>query len=294
MVINTTGKVGIGLTNPLEKLHVNGDMITSSVSGNIYYDGAFKYAGTGYGQRVTLNSTDGRIYLATTPTSGTLGGAATLNNRMIIEPTGNIGVGVAPIRRLHVSQPGTMGPFCVDAEASSGFIDTVILARTNMTANLTTFSHILCQHSGTVTNFAVRGDGNVYNTNNVYAALSDSNMKENIQDARGYLDDLMRLRVARFSFKSENSPTPTQLGLIAQEVQEVFPTLVEMNSNTSNLTLKYSVINTMSLKAIQELNLKYIAAQSNIVSLENHIEALTSSNIQLHNEIAAIKQHLGI
>jgi hypothetical protein len=112
--------------------------------------------------------------------------------------------------------------------------------------------------SGTV--FSMTSNGNCYNLNNVYTALSDIKLKENIVDASPKLDKLLQVRIRNFNLKTD--PNLKQIGVIAQEVQEIFPGLVEeiadrdvdgkLNGETS-LGVKYSVFVPMLIKAIQEL-----------------------------------------
>ncbi|NDA63561.1 MAG: tail fiber domain-containing protein [Chitinophagia bacterium] len=138
-------------------------------------------------------------------------------------------------------------------------------------ANTTAFGSYTLQ-------FQIAGNGNMTNRNNSYGSTSDIRIKENIINSRGYLDDLNKLRVVKYSFKSEQSSTQTQLGLIAQEVEEIFPSLVETlqekqtDDNGEEFyvkSIKTSVINMMMLKAIQELTAKNDELLQRIVTLEN-------------------------
>jgi hypothetical protein len=127
-------------------------------------------------------------------------------------------------------------------------------------------------------------NGDINNKNNLYGGTSDIRLKENIIDSRDYLDDLNRLRVVKYSFKDENSSVPTHLGLIAQEVEEIFPNLVTSNEHNVGIdengeqfnvkTVKTSIINMMMLKAIQELTAKNNALTTNYNDLLQRIEAL--------------------
>lgn len=95
-------------------------------------------------------------------------------------------------------------------------------------------------------------DGSVLNTNNSYGGLSDVRFKENIEPARDYLEDLCRVNIVKYSLKSEESDRPTKLGVIAQEVQQIFPNIVD-SDKPDELSVKYSVFVPMLIKAIQEL-----------------------------------------
>ena len=100
--------------------------------------------------------------------------------------------------------------------------------------------------------FNVFGNGSVNNSTGTYGTISDLRLKENISDARNYLADLLKLRVVKYSLKSEQSAVATKLGFVAQEVEQVFPTLVETNGDDVK-SIKTSILIPMLLKAIQEL-----------------------------------------
>ena len=111
-------------------------------------------------------------------------------------------------------------------------------------------------------NFAYRmqltSAGAAYNSTGTWGTISDSRLKENISDARNYLADLLKLRVVKYSLKEEASAVATKLGLIAQEVEQVFPSLVEQSDVAYDggdgiRTVKTSILVPMLLKAIQEL-----------------------------------------
>jgi hypothetical protein len=124
--------------------------------------------------------------------------------------------------------------------------------------------------------FRIFGNGNMTNVNNSYGASSDLKLKENIETARGYLEDLSRVRIVRYSLKSDASATATHLGVIAQELEDIFPGLVEDNRDTAEReveidgkfvmeryetgqvtkSVKYSVFVPMLIKAVQELKLR--------------------------------------
>jgi hypothetical protein len=74
--------------------------------------------------------------------------------------------------------------------------------------------------------FQLDGNGNVYNRTGVYGTISsDLRLKENIVDASSKLDDVLKLRVVNFNLKSDLDKKKN-IGFIAQEMQEVFPSLV--------------------------------------------------------------------
>jgi hypothetical protein len=116
-----------------------------------------------------------------------------------------------------------------------------------------------CYNNGTGNQLVVRDSGNVQNTNNSYGAISDVKLKENIVDASPKLADLMQVKVRSYNLKSDS--THKQLGVIAQELETVFPAMVEeaidrdLEGNdlgTTSKSVKYSVFVPMLIKAMQE------------------------------------------
>ena len=117
-----------------------------------------------------------------------------------------------------------------------------------------------------VLQFQVAANGNVTNTNNSYGSLSDARLKENIVDATPKLDSLNKLRVVNFNLK-QGLDKQKQIGLIAQEVEQVFPGLVETDGEGTK-SVKYSVLVPMLLKAVQELNAKVEALTAELNTLK--------------------------
>lgn len=92
----------------------------------------------------------------------------------------------------------------------------------------------------------------------VNAHFSDRRLKENIVDCEHKaLDYIQQFQFKEYDWKKQDDrprPAHTKIGLIAQEVQAVDPTLVYENGDTLNLdNLRLTAI---ALKAIQELNQK--------------------------------------
>ncbi|MDP3650909.1 MAG: tail fiber domain-containing protein [Rhodoferax sp.] len=73
--------------------------------------------------------------------------------------------------------------------------------------------------------FVVQGNGNVVNINNSYGAISDIKLKENITDATPKLAKLLKVRIVNYNIKTD--PTHKQIGVIAQELEEISPGLIE-------------------------------------------------------------------
>jgi hypothetical protein len=106
-----------------------------------------------------------------------------------------------------------------------------------------------------IEHFYIEPDGDVYNANGTYGTISDVRVKENIIDARNYTEDLMKLRVVKYSLKKDKETEPTHLGFIAQEFEQVFPKMVATSEHgdiKDFKAIKTSVLIPMLVKAIQE------------------------------------------
>jgi len=97
----------------------------------------------------------------------------------------------------------------------------------------------------------VRCDGSTYNTTGVWGTISDQRLKENIVDATPKLDNLLQLKVRNFNFTSDENKTK-QIGFVAQEIEQVFPSLVSEDAEGTK-AVKTTVLLPMLVKAIQEL-----------------------------------------
>jgi len=95
-------------------------------------------------------------------------------------------------------------------------------------------------------------NGSVENATGAYGVFSDERLKEHVATARGYLADLRRLRVIKYALRSEGLDRANMLGLLAQEVEQVFPGLVNHDSEGLK-SIKLSLLVPMLLTAVQEL-----------------------------------------
>ena len=123
--------------------------------------------------------------------------------------------------------------------------------------------------------FQVADSGNVTNTNGSYGTISDIKNKENIVDATSKLDKVNQLKVRNYNFIGDDLK---QIGFVAQEFEQVFPSMVEEHSDkdvdgndlgTTTKSIKTSVLVPILVKAIQELNEKVEAQAAEIALLKS-------------------------
>jgi hypothetical protein len=102
-------------------------------------------------------------------------------------------------------------------------------------------------------------NGDIANSTGVYGTISDAKLKENIVDATSKLEDILKLKVRNFNLTSDLKYK--QIGFIAQEFEQVFPSLVaetldkdlqEKDLGTVTKSIKTSALIPILVKAIQE------------------------------------------
>lgn len=92
----------------------------------------------------------------------------------------------------------------------------------------------------------------------VYSVFSDRRLKKNIEPLGNTLDKVMALKPSKYHFKTEGNSGSKHFGLIAQELKEVFPEAVSVQSGGENGGLKdlhivaYSKLIPVLIKGMQE------------------------------------------
>jgi len=108
---------------------------------------------------------------------------------------------------------------------------------------------------GNAGEFRIYGNGTAQNTTGTYGTISDLRLKDNIINSTNKLEDLLKVRIVNYNLKK--NPNEKLLGVIAQELEEIFPSLVDTNDDGIK-GVKMSIFIPMIIKAIQELNDKLV------------------------------------
>ena len=117
--------------------------------------------------------------------------------------------------------------------------------------------------------FWIKGDsaGACYQGDNAtaWSQTSDRALKREITNATKGLDAIKEIQVRNFRYRKDNQygldPEPSRVGVIAQELEKVFPEAVKQNLN-GHKTVSTDSINWALLKAVQELSAKVEALES--------------------------------
>jgi hypothetical protein len=262
-------------------------------------------ASTGLSGTTLASSVVNASLNAVAPTGGTIAFSGALNATKLsvgdntdyelnIKSAATSGSGA--IAHLLSGNAGNSGVFFSDTDANArGRVqyehatDTLKLfsggaTRYTQTDSLTTIDNAITVNS--TASFAsgnclIAANGNVTNTNNSYGAISDVKLKRDVTDTGPKLSKVLAMRIVNYYLKAD--PTNTKLlGMIAQELREISPGLVEETpdyedvivepavddrpavierraTGTVTLSVKYSILVPMLIKAIQELHADFDA-----------------------------------
>ena len=238
MRIDSSGNVGIGISNSTDKLtiaHADEKGITFKATGADGVTAAqILYEDTNGGTGGVFRF-DHDVNSFTFATAGT-------TERMRIDSSGRLLVGFTSW-----AGGATNAGVAIKATSTSSSI----------------FAFYVDNSSSNI--FNIRCDGSTYNTTGVWGTISDQHLKENIVDATPKLDNLLQLKVRNFNFTGDENKTK-QIGFVAQEIEQVFPSLVSEDAEGTK-AVKTTVLLPMLVKAIQE-------QQTIIADLKARIEVL--------------------
>ena len=263
MRVDSSGNVGIGTNAPSVRLDVSGQMkINDSVTmrnGSNAYNMLICSANTAYsGFYATYNSSNTRIgymgywdgsdYIISTD------GATPL----ILGTNGSSRGGFTAGGEFYVGPNGPGGAKYYDIGSNGGY--------TYRPATTGGIDHWYSNNGGTQTlkSYIAADDGRLIQT-------SDTNLKKDIEPARNYLDDLMKIEVVKYHWKTDDESRPKLLGVIAQQVETVFPGLVKTYKYEDGRVQKMvasDVFVSMLITAVQELKRDLDTANVRIAALE--------------------------
>jgi hypothetical protein len=270
MTLDASGNLGVGTTSPGVRIDADGIIRSSSSSTTQRYLAATNSAGT--------------FEAGVLPGGDSYAGSVTNDNFLLytnaterarIDSSGNFLIGTA-------TQEGRLTVNCPSASQNGANIICSNTSGPNYVLNLQSNAsvantiNLIRGYSNTSTGvFFVAGNGDVTNTNNSYGAISDAKLKENVVEATPKLDKLNQVRIVNFNMIGDEQK---QIGVIAQELEQVFPGMVNESPDrdkdgndlgTTTKSVKYSVFVPMLIKAIQEQQAIITALTARVAALES-------------------------
>jgi len=197
----------------------------------------------------------------------------------LIVENGNVGIGTTnPSVKLHI-QDGNTGFLFKDSGSTSGYTTTFSEDNTGLKIGHNSRSRDIQFQTNSNTKMTIYANGNVGigTTNpserlevngNVKASAfwysSDINLKQNIQNIPNALQKIQQLNGVYFQWKESGKDG---VGVIAQDIEKVFPELVATDPNTGLKSVSYGNLVAPLIEAIKE-------QQKQIDELKAEIEVL--------------------
>ena len=199
------------------------------------------------------------------------------NTNMLLVNAGSneVGVGGNPDTDLHV--------YHEDTAASAGF------KIQNQGANNNWWRIFASNATGNLFIYSTSGGatprGNFNNASGVYSATSDRRLKKDFKPLPFSWQNFMQLETLSYLYKTQKN-SKRSLGLIAQDVENIYPELVTYNKESDVYHLNYSGFGVVAIKAIQELKDEVDTLKKENATLKtklNQLEALEARLTALEN-----------
>lgn len=149
------------------------------------------------------------------------------------------------------SNGGSLGGVTWASTSLAGEQRTGFVGNIYETANATRLVFYARSEAGVLAEkFNIQSNGNAV-LQGTLTQLSDIRLKTNIDHLTGTLDGLMRLNGYTYNWKDEGRDKEQQIGLLAQEVQKVYPQLVKQNEK-GELSVNYMGLIPVLLEGMKE------------------------------------------
>ncbi len=314
-IFYNAGNVGIGTTAPSSKLHIEdnttGDLIMKIH--NLDNTGSERlYFGTSTGLDAGIivwgsnhASYPGKWRFLNNKTSGHYDWLTGSSIKMTLDNSGKLGIGTdSPTGKLDVRSSSELISAHIENNRSSGNAYGVNVMVTEAGGAKHYAGRF--QASGGTENFSIYADGinsksyfggnvgietmypsytlhvvgDAGKTTGIYwTSISDQKLKKDIKPLEGALDRLTRLKGRTFKWKDPDELNATEgihIGLVAQEVEEVFPQWVsEDNQGRKQVTLEG--LEAVTIEAIKELKLENEMLRKRLESLEQRLNVRQSA-----------------
>lgn len=269
---NNTGKISIGTLSATQKINI-GD--TGTFIMQIGHEGNFNEVESGrlaFTEDIAFNGTCGFEFHhdGAANTLSLESGCTTLSDTSIVfTRTGEVRIP----ERVKIGE--NSNPSCDVHVKQSSSGTTPGAAGIRLESDLTTDQNQIWT-DGVNLNFAFNGTRISFISNTgAYTQVSDRRLKNNITPMKSVLSDVLKLKPVEYFYNESNSKFKSK-GFIAQDVQEVYPELVNESEDTKMLAVQYIEFGVIAVKAIQEQQEMINKQQDQINSLIEELKLLKS------------------
>ena len=284
---STTNHYGFGVSGSQLNYHVD-----ASSTSHVFYAGGKN----GNGTELMRVSGNGNVSIGTTTPVNRLTTIGSANNPTIpgTTSTGIVRIGVSGIEGIDIGKLG-VSPY-------SGWIQAGIGGNTADPLTLQPSGGRVGIGRNALTNLLeVQGDASK-TTAGDWLANSDARLKKNILplNSEEMLQKMLALQGVTYEWNDDKTgsqrPTGTHFGFIAQNIQEVFPTLVEADA-LGFLQTAYGTYDAMTVEAIRALHDKIQSLEAENAAQRSEIEKLTANvaenaslKAQLHSQSVLLEK----
>jgi len=242
-IIQTSGLVGIGTTNPLQRFQIGtANTLGINTEGTIFVVTSSADVGIG-----TTNPTSKLHVVGNANITGSIELGHATDTTLA-----RVSAGVVTIEGVNIVTTSSTDTLtsCTGLSLTTGVTGTLPVANggTGVTASTGTGSVVLSASptfTGTVVAAAITATGDISAAN--FNSTSDISLKDNIQTIVNPLDKIIKLNGVTFNWKENQKPS---IGVIAQELEKVLPELVTQGEVKS---VNYNGIIGVLIEAIKEL-----------------------------------------
>jgi hypothetical protein len=182
---------------------------------------------------------------------------------------GNVGIKGTPDADLHIRHANNAGAGGLKLENSSNG-DWMRLYVSSTSGNLRLYSK--SQGAATI--------GEFDDVTGAYVALSDRRVKEEFRKLNFNWADFMQLEPLTYQFIADKEHK-SNIGMIAQDVNNIYPELVKYNAEEDMYHMDYSGFGVIAIKAVQELKAEIDAKDTIIEQLTQSLQALQQTVAEL-------------
>ncbi len=122
-----------------------------------------------------------------------------------------------------------------------------------------------------------------------YSALSDRRLKENVRDLHFDWETFAKLQPLTYSFKADNTGQQ-YVGLVAQDVAEIYPELVTYDNEADRYLLDYAGFGVIAIKAIQEQQETIGHLNDALTDKDAEIQTLTERMDRLEEALSRLSE----
>jgi hypothetical protein len=277
LTVLRNGNLGLGITTPNAPLQFANTVLNRKIVLWENGDNNHEYYGFGINGAVLRYQVSATLenhifYAGTSPT--------TSNELLRIQGSGDVGIGTSTaasayghggtnkILELKNTAPagsnvqshlilsttansGSMGGITWAGTGLSGEQRTGFIGNVYETANQTRLTFYNRDNAGVLNErFYIQGTGNAWLAGTLTQA-SDARLKKNIQPLFSTLKNLNQLNGYTYNWINEQKDNEQQIGLLAQEVQKIYPQLVKQNDK-GELSVNYTGLVPVLIEAIKD------------------------------------------